>query len=407
MHKNIPVVDIILDEITGSIREIYDVHYFDHLPIGIGDTKDKINLRGLNAWFLGRRIPSSRQGIKDALEQLGYLDTAWLIEKCFGLSLSDQYWINPIDKSLEWKDINFFTNDFSEDMGDLMFGQYSDEIHWMLKDNPDFDLMSPDNTSDGWLKKKWKIIDGKRYLIKAGSNAYHQEAYNEVIATRIMERLGVNHVPYHLLVEDDEPYSVCENFITPDTELVTAAYILNIEPKENHVSKYQHFLALCSQLGISNVQEEIDKMLVIDYLIVNIDRHLNNFGAVRHAETLEWVGVAPIFDSGASFWFDTATHILGSAKHLKSKPFKNKHHDQIKLVKNFNWLDLSKLDGIEEEVRDIFAGSVFVDEVRREAIVDGLGQRITDLQEIIDRYDYSVDEIRQDVKEHESYSGNY
>lgn len=39
--------------------------------------------------------------------------------------------------------------------------------------------MSPDNATDGWLKKKWEIINGKRFLIKGGN----QEPLNEVIAT--------------------------------------------------------------------------------------------------------------------------------------------------------------------------------------------------------------------------------
>ncbi len=34
-------------------------------------------------------------------------------------------------------------------------------------------------------------------------------------------------------------------------------------------------------------------MIVLDYLIANEDRHLNNFGVIRNAETLEWLGFAP------------------------------------------------------------------------------------------------------------------
>ena len=33
---------------------------------------------------------------------------------------------------------------------------------------------SPDSTSDGNLKKRWKILDGKRCLIKGGSNPFRQ-----------------------------------------------------------------------------------------------------------------------------------------------------------------------------------------------------------------------------------------
>ncbi len=99
-------------------------------------------------------------------------------------------------------------NTFSDDVGNILFGQ-------KIANNP-VSLMSPDNTSDGWLKKKWKIIDGRRCLIKGGSAATQQEPYNEVLASRIMDRLDIPHVKYSLLVEDDYPYSVCEDFITPE-----------------------------------------------------------------------------------------------------------------------------------------------------------------------------------------------
>ena len=116
-----------------------------------------------------------------------------------GLSLSDQYWMKPAESNLEWKDINFFENSFSDDVGNIL-GQPK-------KENK-IDLMSPCNTSYGWLKKKWKIVNGKRYLIKAGSNPYMQEPLNEVFGTKLHERLGCkNYVPYTISWEDGMPYS--------------------------------------------------------------------------------------------------------------------------------------------------------------------------------------------------------
>lgn len=52
----------------------------------------------------------------------------------------------------------------------------------------DLDMFSPDNSSDGNLRKKWKIIDGKRYLIKGGNTFNNQEPFNEVIATRLYKK---------------------------------------------------------------------------------------------------------------------------------------------------------------------------------------------------------------------------
>lgn len=35
--------------------------------------------------------------------------------------------------------------------------------------------------------------------------------------------------------------------------------------------------------------------MVFDYLMANADRHFGNFGAVRNVNTLEWIGLAPVF----------------------------------------------------------------------------------------------------------------
>ena len=94
-------------------------------------------------------------------------------------------------------------------------------------------------------------------------------------------------------------------------------------------------------------------MLVLDYLIVNEDRHLNNFGAVRNVNTLEWTGCAPIYDSGTSLWFDKPWTMISAGAKAASKPFKTTHDEQIKLVSSFDWLDIDALAGIDEELREL------------------------------------------------------
>lgn len=269
-------------------------------------------------------------------------------------------------------------------------------------------LMSPENTTDGWLKKKWKIIDGKRCLIKGGSGATQQEPYNEVLASRIMERLSIPHAPYRLLVEDDYPYSVCEDFITPQTELISAWYIMQTMKKPNNVSVYQHYLNCCEAAGIPGIRDSLDRMMVVDYLIANEDRHQNNFGVVRNAETLEYLGAAPLFDSGTSLWFDKPTAMIGSKAKLSCKPFKNSHEEQIKLVTSFDWLDLNALQGIEEELRELVRGSLFIDKARCDALCTALKGRVDTLTDIVNtqRTVYAVSDCHGDVVEDVAYSGS-
>lgn len=369
MHKDIPVVQFQLDDATSSIVRIGEVRNPEHLPIGIPFRKRQVDRAALNAWWSGRAIPASRQGIRTALEELCVPATQSLLDKCLGLSLSDQYWIRSADSTLRWSDVNFFEHPFSDDVGNILFGKGSS--------GDPVNLMSPDNTSDGWLKKKWALMDGKRCLLKGGSGATQQEPYNEVFASILMRWLGVPHVDYALILQDGYPLSVCEDFITPQTELVSAWYVMQTQKKENHVSVYQHCLNCCDALGIPGVCDAIDRMLVVDYLLVNEDRHQNNFGFVRNADTLEWIGPAPIYDSGTSLWFDTPTPMINaSAARIASKPFKTSHEEQIKLVSCFDWIDWTALDHIEDEFHAITKDSVFIDAARRKAICNALRKRV-------------------------------
>lgn len=399
MHKNIKVAELGIDVITGGIVSIGEIYAEAHIPVGITVKKHQIDRKELNHWWSGRAIPASRAGLKSALQQLAVPDTQLLLEKCLGLSLSDQYWICPADSELSWEQVNFFENPFSEDVGNILLGATAD--------SENISLMSPDNTSDGWLKKKWTIRNGKRCLIKGGSGATWQEPYNEVLASRIMERLGIAHVEYSLVQGGDYPYSLCEDFITPETELISAWNIMQTKKKENHVSVYQHYMDCCRDLGIPDIQQALDKMIVLDYLILNEDRHMNNFGVIRNADTLEYLGAAPIYDSGTSLWFDKPMALVSGKTKANCKPFKNTHEEQLKLVSDFSWLDLSALQGIDDEWRKIVEGSLFIDKARCEAIAAGLSQRIQMLEEYM--HSMSVknahDDIRFDVKQDVAYSG--
>ena len=400
MHKNIPVASLEFDEITGVFTKIYDVINVSHLPVGVPVINSIADRRELHAWWLARAIPQSRLGLKEALEKMDVSGTAEMLGKSFGLNLSDQYWVLPDELNLDWHNINFFENEFSEDIGNILIG--------LKSDSDDINYMSPDSASDGWLKKKWRIVNGDRVLFKAGSGSHQQEPYNEVLATAIMKRLGIDCAEYKLTLIGDKPYSACKDFITSETELVTAHNILKSVKKPNDKSVFEHYIACCKGLGIEDIQHRINQMLALDFIIVNEDRHLNNFGLIRNAETLEYISAAPIYDNGTSMWFNTATpNIKAAARDISSKPFKTNHSDQIKLVTDFSWLELGKLKGIEDDFADILETSEHIDAERKDTLCRMLVRRIEMLENAMNqtvKYT-SVQDIGEDVEEDIAYSG--
>jgi len=375
MHKTVPVAELTLDDDLGVILSADKLYKAEHLPVGIPVKGDLPDYAKLTRWWKSRSIPASRSGLRQLLEKLNVPMVQALVKECYGLSLSDQYWIRPENSDLKWNKINFFFNTFSEDIGTLLFGGK------IASGKPD--LISPDSTSDGNLKKRWKIIDGQRCLIKGGSNPYHQEPLNEVLASVLLQKLNTPHVDYTLLWEGDYPYSVCADFITPDTELVTAFQICETQPFHEGDDLYAHFMNCSANLGIPDIQDSIDRMLTTDFLIANSDRHFGNFGAVRNAETLEWIGPAPIFDNGTSLWCNTVNQFINPDADLESVTFYQKHRDQITLVTSFDWLDFSAVDGIADDFAEILASSPYIDEERKGFLCSAIARRVELLDEFV------------------------
>jgi len=371
MHKSIEVAELIISEAAVAITDIGTIHNPKHIPLGVQAMKGGVDIGELNDWLRSRSIPASRSGIWDLYTRLGKDSTEHLILKCYGLSLSDHYWIRSTGSGLVWTDINFFQNEFSGDVGEMLFGCEP-------ADKNNINLISPDNTSDGWLRKKWIIANGKRILVKGSSDPWKQEPFNEVIACAVMRRLGIAHVPYSLTFDKNEPYSICENFLSPDTELVPAWKVLHSYVMNAGDSDFAHLLRCCDQLGMPDVRTDIDKMVVLDYIIANEDRHYTNFGFVRNAETLCWLGMAPLFDSGTSLWHNALS--VGALR--KCQPFATTHEEQVKLVSDLSWFDAEALQGLEQEVSDIFSQSRTVDKSRAKAIAIAVLNRAAAIEDL-------------------------
>lgn len=371
MHKNITVASLDILE-SGDLRQVTDVFNYEHLPIG-STVNNEFLISKLSDWWKGRSIPATRQGLDSVLQGLNLWNSQQLIDKCLGLSLSDHYWIKPMGSTLCWEDINFFMNNFSEDMGELLFGS---------KYVKSMSLCSPDNTSDGWLKKKWKIIDGQRYLIKGGSQPYYQEPVNEVIASELMQRLDIAHVPYELMYINNFGCSICPNFLDTDTELVTMHSFAYSYSVSSNVSAYQHVVNCCLDIGLTQVTDFINQLIVVDFLMANEDRHLGNFGLVRDANTLEWLGFAPIYDTGTSLYHRASERFIPNINFVRCKPWSDNHITQLNLITDLSWFNTEALTGFTDFVFQQLCQLPLSTQYRNFEIAQSIQDRINYLQSL-------------------------
>ena len=333
--------------VFSKIYEVYDINYAPYILKSfykeneINDTPFRTNL---SEWFRGRGIPSWRDRLDLLLHRLNINAPSELLDKAFGLSLSDQYWLKPYNTKINYDDINFFDNDF--DYSEFLEASLSKNSKTIMSENS---LKTPNNTTDGMLKKAWIIDGGTRYLLKSGYKNELLQPFNEVLASEICKRLGFNHVSYSLDTYKDTVVSKCPCFITKDTELITCFQIRNDMKRNDNIKDYEEYIKVLEEHGISDARIKMENMYIIDYLIMNEDRHLNNFGIIRDVNTLKWLDVAPIFDNGQSlniaYYDNEEMHISGEGRlFYEVKPF----DEIIKVVKDIKRIDLSKLDGIVE-----------------------------------------------------------
>ena len=368
MQRDHKVAVIEIAEKTGDIINVADILSPQRIPFGARHIDGSVDVLSLRKWWSGRGIPASRSGLERALKTLQVPYAELLLIKCSGLSLSDQYWVTPCDTPQSWHDVNFYENDFSEDVGRALFGE------GVLSAQPD--LSSPCNTTDGFLQKNWRIADGKRILLKAGSGICQQEPYNELVATELYDTLGMPHVSYWLVEQGTQTMSACKCFTNEHTELVTAAQFMRLQPQQQGVSNWQHFNDCCKAAGLLGTQKEVCNMLAADYILANTDRHLGNFGFLRDSGTLEWKGLAHIYDSGTSLWQMTLTRSISAEAMAPAKPFETSQQSQLKLITPYVDLRLERLDGFPNKVEKIFQPAAQFDDGRAEKIAAAVDGRI-------------------------------
>lgn len=350
MNKNTEVLMADYDTANGVFSKIYDIYNIDYAPyilksFYIKDDIDNSPFRtNISEWFKSRGIPSWRDKLDILLHRLNISAPSELLDKSFGLSLSDQYWIKPYNIDVKYDDINFFDNDF--DYSEFLEASLSKNSKTIVKKSA---LKTPNNTTDGMLRKAWIIEDGTRYLLKGGYKNELLQPFNEVLASEICKRLGFNHVEYTLDIYKDMVVSKCPCFINKDTELVTCHQIRNDMDRHNNIDDYEDYINILEENGIKNARIEMENMYILDFLIMNEDRHLNNFGIIRNVNTLKWLCCAPIFDNGQSlnieYYDDNELHISGEGRFFyEVKPF----DEIIKVAEDIKRIDINKLDGIVE-----------------------------------------------------------
>lgn len=393
MNKNTSIMLVEYNTTLNVIENIYDIYNIDYAPLSISNANKTLGanlLKQINDWFKGRGIPSWRKDLEKLLEKLNVSSPEELLNKSYALSLSDQYWLKEENSNVKWQDINFFTNDFEYE---AYLEASLDSSSNLTTSKDKAILRSPNNTTDGMLQKGWIIENGKRILVKGTYTSSREEPFNEWLASQISKRLGFNYCNYFVEWTDKTKLiSKCENFVSEDEEIISAYDVFKSEKKTNNINDYEFYIQTLEKHNVPNARKNVEDMFILDYLMLNTDRHLKNFGVIRNVNTLEWVRTTPIFDTGQSMecdkYLDEINFSYGTGKFFTNT---NKNYENILKVigKDIVNIDIKRLDGLCDEYHSLlekYKDKLDISDKRIEKLVNGLQERIRRLENYIEKF---------------------
>ena len=158
-------------------------------------------------------------------------------------------------------------------------------------------------TAGSFLKAYEDGVDGKTYFKLSNYDAWKgivgHECVNEIIVDRLLTILGISHLPYQLIhakiLIDQKEY---ETWLCASKDFkqrgeskiaLDAYYQAESLPNESPMD-------FCIRNGWESTVYE---MLVVDYLILNRDRHGANVEVLRNRRK-KTIRLAPLFDHGLS-----------------------------------------------------------------------------------------------------------
>lgn len=273
--------------------------YSDKLPIGFQNMKQ---------WVENRKAPKHREHIDQLLKSCGCQDLDGYLRVTYALNLNDTFWVKPIESAKKWADVSLYKNEFDETIAHIAFegGMYGEQ----------FTTTSPEFTTDGAFAKCWIREDDEIFLLKRGMTGGRnlgKEPYCEMYASQIAAKICPdNYVPYEVVRYRGELASKCPLFTSE--QIGFAPIFKCMESGAGIAKQLQYFESIGSG-------DDFRRMLVLDALIVNTDRHMGNYGILFDTDTLEPIKMAPVFDHNQGLLpFAEKEEFDHIDKYLESRP---------------------------------------------------------------------------------------
>ena len=230
-------------------------------------------------WIKSRAIDSKRPNsrlLKKALRMTAKDDISTVLS-VNAATITDNYWIKPLDSDLTYEDVRF-DNDYFANLA--LAGNY-DSFNRVANSKTS---KTPELTNIGSFEKCWKLRKGQWWMHK---KANHDEMFSELFIYKLGVELGFK------MAEYERGNSIIKTKDFTDNALVNFEPAFNIlSDNEDYIKSVEMLKSICPDAVGDYV-----KMLFLDTICANPDRHTFNFGVLRDADTGKILGLAPNFDN--------------------------------------------------------------------------------------------------------------
>lgn len=305
-------------------------------------------------WLETRAIDSHRANsrlLKKALRMEERDDISTVI-RANGATITDNYWVREIGSNLKYDDVKFDSEYFSSlitkaSANIALKGSYTSFNYVSTRSLSN----SAELTNTGSFEKCWKMNNGSWWMFKS---ATANEIFSEVFISILGKKLGINVAKY----EKGEKCVKSLNFTDENT---------NFEPGFSFMGENEDYTDTINKLNELCPEAIADyvRMIFLDALIANPDRHTANFGLLRDVDTGKITGSAPCFDHNMA---------------LISRGYPSKSVNNDLLIRLFVEL-IGKFPEYREYIPEVTQDIIIeaIDEtnmkVRRKAVIDFVWQR--------------------------------
>ena len=274
MNKDEKILEFSLQPYEFGVKVEEGEQYSGIRPYGFTNMKE---------WLENRRAPKHREHIEKLLAECGCNTLDGYIRVSHALTLTDTFWVKEAGSNLRWKDVSLYENDFNDLIAHIAFegGLYG----------KNFSTTSPEFGTDGTFAKCWTRYGKDIYLLKRGSTGARNaglEPYSEYYSSQIAKHIASSSVEYDLVKYHGKIASRCLLFTSQKEGFVPAGNIFARRADPGDLLKFY---------GKYGGDEAFRRMIILDALILNTDRHMGNHGVIVDNDTMEIKRMAPVFDN--------------------------------------------------------------------------------------------------------------